>query len=1004
MDIRSFMIQGVDGEFNFLPEGGFEDSQGSFFTKFVNNETPILDAKPISAMLPVNVAENIIDSNNTSSDDEYPLMHPLYLFSLREVKRDKAYADLEKKCNESLQDLDKNLLVSHMRSKTKTLQGQVLSLRGRDSRLLKSKCCRILIAMGVLVARLVRAPIVHGRCTKFEEIAKLKEPFVREKMPGYHMSSKDEYDRAGEDMANASFLFLSEFTSNPYAFKSTCFVRDLTGHDLLTGNRRSNRYTISLQELTSSTPLCLMAKSSPTQAWLWHRILSHLNFDYINLLSKKDVLIGLPKLKFVKDQLCSSCELSKVKRNSFKSKAVPSSKGRNLQALVITVRTDRGTELLNKTPHAFFKEEGIEHQTSTTRTPKQNGVVERRNRTLVEVARTMLSASKLSLLVWTEAIATACYTQNRSIIIPTHDKTAYHIINDRKPSIKHLYIFGCICYLTRDGENLDKIKEKRASVHSSGILHSVKGISYAHVPSQQETDLLFGPLYDEFFTTGTSTANKSSSPTNNSNQQDTQPTTNIQPTSAPSTPTYVHAEEINNNQAEEEHLQDKEFTIPFCIPVPEVAESSSPNIECYKAKVVMKKKDEDQTIIRNKARLVAKGYSQQEGIGFEESFAPVTGLEVVRIFIAYTTHKSFPIYQMDVKMAFLNGPLKEEVYVAQPDGFVDPDHPEKVYRLRKALYGFKQALRALYDELLKFLTSKGFTKEHPSYVITVKMEILLEPTSNKKSTCFVRDLTGNDLLIGNHRSDRYTISLQELTSSTPLCLMAKSSPTQAWLWHRILSHLNFDYIKLLSKKDVVIGLPKLKFIKDQLCSSCELSKATRNSFKSKAVPSSKGRLNLLHMDLCGPPRVASINGKKYIMVIVDEYSRYTWTLFLHSKDETPEVLKEFLTMIQRNLQALVITAKVVMEKKDEDQTVIRNKARLVAKGYSQQEGIGFEESLAPVAGLEAVWIFIAYTTHKSFPIYHMDVKMAFLNGPLKEEVYVAQPDGFVDPDHPEKVY
>ncbi|GJS82309.1 retrovirus-related pol polyprotein from transposon TNT 1-94 [Tanacetum coccineum] len=121
--------------------------------------------------------------------------------------------------------------------------------------------------------------------------------------------------------------------------------------------------------------------------------------------------------------------------------------------------------------------------------------------------------------------------------------------------------------------------------------------------------------------------------------------------------------------------------------------------------------DEDQTVIRNKARLVAKGYAQEEGIDFEESFAPVARLEAVRIFVAYAAHKSFPIYQMDVKTTFLNGPLKEEVYVAQPDGFVDPDHPDKVYRLRKALYGLKQALRAWYDELSKFLISKGFTKD-----------------------------------------------------------------------------------------------------------------------------------------------------------------------------------------------------------------------------------------------------------------------------------------------------
>ncbi|GKD22939.1 retrovirus-related pol polyprotein from transposon TNT 1-94, partial [Tanacetum coccineum] len=105
-------------------------------------------------------------------------------------------------------------------------------------------------------------------------------------------------------------------------------------------------------------------------------------------------------------------------------------------------------------------------------------------------------------------------------------------------------------------------------------------------------------------------------------------------------------------------------------------------------------------------RLVAKGYAQEEGIDFEESFAPIARLEAVRIFVAYAAHKSFPIYRMDVKTAFLIGPLKEEVYVAQPDGFVDPDHPDKVYRLRKALYGLKQALRAWYDKLSKFLISK----------------------------------------------------------------------------------------------------------------------------------------------------------------------------------------------------------------------------------------------------------------------------------------------------------
>nr|GEV36755.1 integrase, catalytic region, zinc finger, CCHC-type, peptidase aspartic, catalytic [Tanacetum cinerariifolium] len=322
----------------------------------------------------------------------------------------------------------------------------------------------------------------------------------------------------------------------------------------------------------------------------------------------------------------------------------------------------------------------------------------------------------------------------------------------------------------------------------------------------------------------------------------------------------------------------------------------------------------------------------------------------------------------------------------------------------------------------------------------------------RKSTYFVRDLKGNDLLTRNRKSDLYIISLQETTSSTLICLMAKASPTQAWLWYQRLSYLNFNYINLLSKKDVVISLPKLKHVKDQLCSSCEVSKAKRSSFKTKTVPSLKGQLNFLHMDLCGPMRVASINGKKYFadttvppqqaldlffsplydeffnavetrrqLVIDPEICMFALTVSTaepkNIKEEMVdsawiEAMQEELhqfdrlhvwELIDKSFGKNVIRLKWLWKnKKDKDQTVIRNKSRLVAKGYAQEEGINFEESFALVARLEAVWIFIAYVAHKYFPIYQMDVKTAFLNGPLKEEVYVAQPDGFVDPHHPKK--
>ncbi|GJZ78620.1 retrovirus-related pol polyprotein from transposon TNT 1-94 [Tanacetum coccineum] len=169
---------------------------------------------------------------------------------------------------------------------------------------------------------------------------------------------------------------------------------------------------------------------------------------------------------------------------------------------------------------------------------------------------------------------------------------------------------------------------------------------------------------------------------------------------------------------------------------------------------------------------------------------------------------------------------------------------------------------------------------------------------------------GNDLLIGSCGTYLYSITLQETSIPNPICLMAKATSSQAWLWHCRLLHLNFDTINLLFKNNIVTGIPKLKFVKDHLCSSCQLGSSKRKSFHTKTTPSSKERLHLLHMDLCGPMRVESINGKKYVLVIADDYSRYTWTHFLRSKDETPEVLIDFLTLVQRGLHDQVRTIRI----------------------------------------------------------------------------------------------
>ncbi|GJV98667.1 retrovirus-related pol polyprotein from transposon TNT 1-94 [Tanacetum coccineum] len=144
-----------------------------------------------------------------------------------------------------------------------------------------------------------------------------------------------------------------------------------------------------------------------------------------------------------------------------------------------------------------------------------------------------------------------------------------------------------------------------------------------------------------------------------------------------------------------------------------------------------------------------------------------------------------------------------------------------------------------------------------------------------------------------------------MAASSPVCLMSKATSTKSWLWHCRLLHLNFGTLNDITKLDLVDGLPKFKYGNDHLCSACKIGKCKKASHPPKLVPSYHSKLELLHMDLCGPMRVASINGKKYIIVIVDDYFRYTWVYFLHSKDETPEIIKKFIAQAQLNYKAKV---------------------------------------------------------------------------------------------------
>ncbi|GJT41168.1 integrase, catalytic region, zinc finger, CCHC-type containing protein, partial [Tanacetum coccineum] len=192
---------------------------------------------------------------------------------------------------------------------------------------------------------------------------------------------------------------------------------------LSSGSRDTNLYIISLDDMLKTSPICLLSKASKTKSWLWHHRLSHLNFGTLNKLAKDCLARGIPKLKFQKDHLCSACALGKSKKFSHQPKAEDTNQEK-LYLLHVDLCSPMRVENING--------KSILHQTSVART-QQNDVVERRNQTLVEVARTMLIFSKAPLFLWAEAINTACYTQNRSLIRLRYNKTPYELMHDKKP-------------------------------------------------------------------------------------------------------------------------------------------------------------------------------------------------------------------------------------------------------------------------------------------------------------------------------------------------------------------------------------------------------------------------------------------------------------------------------------------------------------------------------------------------------------------------------------------
>nr|GEX99181.1 Gag-Pol polyprotein [Tanacetum cinerariifolium] len=470
--------------------------------------------------------------------------------------------------------------------------------------------------------------------------------------------------------------------------RNACFVRNLDGVDLLKGNRSTNLYTINLHEMASASPIYLMDRASSTKSWLWHQRLSHLNFDTINDLAKNDLVSGLLKFKYHKEHLCPLCEQGKSKRASHPPKPVPNSRQR-LHLLHMDLCGPMRIASINEKRYFLVIVEDYSRYT----------------RTLVVVARTMLIFSRAPLFLWAEAIATACFTQNRSIIHCHFNKTPYELINDRKPNISFLHVFGALCYPKNDREDIGKLGEKgdigffigysadscayRIYNRRTKKIIETMNVSFDEISAmafdQRSSKPRLQSMTSGQISSGLDLTYAPSTITTQQPTEDTAPTptnSSSQATNFPNPSQDVDG--LNSQQQHAQHqgnqapLQPKTvvdnvpnamfdantFFNPFANPSTSAAESSSSqkmdpsNMHTF---------CQPKMVIRNKSHLVVRGYRQEEGIDFEESFAPVARMEAIRIFLAYAAHKSFTVFQMDVKTAFLHGTIDPTLFIRRFD-------------------------------------------------------------------------------------------------------------------------------------------------------------------------------------------------------------------------------------------------------------------------------------------------------------------------------------------------
>ncbi|KAG7565068.1 Zinc finger CCHC-type superfamily [Arabidopsis suecica] len=578
------------------------------------------------------------------------------------------------------------------------------------------------------------------------------------------------------------------------------------------------------------------------ESWLWHLRFGHLNFGGLELLSKKEMVRGLPCINHP-NQVCEGCLLGKQFKMSFPKESStraqkplelihtdvcgpikPKSLGKSNYFLLFiddfsrktwvcflkeksevfenfkkfkahvekesgleikAMRSDRGGEFTSKEFLKYCEDNGIRRQLTVPRSPQQNGVAERKNRTILEMARSMLKSKRLPKELWAEAVACAVYLLNRSPTKSVSGKTPQEAWSGRKPGVSHLRVFGSIAHAHVPDEKRSKLDDKSEKYIFIGYDNNSKGYKLYN-PDTKKTIISRNVVFDEEGEWDWKSNEEDYNFFPHFEEDDSELTREEppreEPTTPPTSPTSPQGEESSSERTPHfrslqelyEVTENQDNLTLFCLfaecepmDFQEAIEkktwrdamdeeikaikkndtwelASLPNgHKAIGVKWVYKaKKNSKGEVERYKARLVAKGYSQRAGIDYDEVFAPVARLETVRLIISLSAQNKWKIHQMDVKSAFLNGDLEEEVYIEQPQGYIVKGEENKVLRLKKALYGLKQAPRAWNTRIDKYFKEKDFIKcpyEHALYIKIQKDDILI-------ACLYVDDLifTGNN--------------------------------------------------------------------------------------------------------------------------------------------------------------------------------------------------------------------------------------------------------------------